>query len=141
MRLRTLMILILPLLVACGQDDSDAHSTADPAARATAERTHGTEPCIEVALFTVEGLDMDLAGKLVGALNGLPGVRSAKPAVADGKLAVEFTNPESTPKAIEDALEAAGASASLLSVVPAETGGGEKSGCAGCPSRSKCQGS
>ncbi len=139
-----ILALLIPLFVACGQTDPEAASTVEPDAQvALADKDQECldgESCDEVALFAVDGLDMNLAGTLVKALAEVPGVIKAKPAVADGKFAVEFTNPTSTPKALLDAMKAAGASASLIDVTPAEAGGGEKSGCAGCPSQAKCAG-
>ncbi len=143
MKAITILFLLVPLFIACGQGDQDVQDTVEPAAQvAHADKDkgcHDGETCNEVAVFSVEGLDMNMAGSLVKALAELPGVLKAKPAVADGKFAVEFTNPTSTPKTLLAAMKDAGASAILLDVTPAEAGSGEKSGCAGCPSQAKCQ--
>jgi len=145
MKFWTLLILILPLLAACGQGEQDESAAADiETAEAVVEapaEASVDDPCCEVARFSVEGLDMAMAGQLVKALTDMPGVLSAKPAVADGSFSVEFENPTSSPKAILEALQGAGSAVTLLDVVPAEASAGDKSGCAGCPSQSKCQGS
>ncbi len=144
MKAIVILALLLPLFVACGQGDQEATSAVEPDAQVALaeqdEECHDGEACDEVALFAVDALDMNLAGTLVKALAEVPGVIKAKPAVADGKFAVEFTNPTSTPKTLLDAIKATGASASLIDVTPAEAGSGVKSGCAGCPSQAKCAG-
>ncbi len=97
-----------------------------------------TEIRHEVALFAVEGLDMEQAGKLAEALSELPGVLVAKPVLEEKNLAVEFVAPKCDPEIILTAMEKIGAAAELIKVTPLEGKPGEKSGCAGCPSKSKC---
>ncbi len=141
----SILFLILPLFIACGQDDQDTNASHDDDAQASAlaneADVHDGELCNEVAVFSVDGLDMALAGQLALVLADLPGVITAKPVVEEGKFAVQFTNPTSTPKAILEAFKTAGVSATLLDVKPADAKAGAKSACDGCPSKSKCQGS
>ena len=92
----------------------------------------------ELAIFAVEDLDMEQAGKLAQALSELPGVLAAKPVMEEKTLAVEFAAPECDPELILAALEQAGAGAELVKVMPLEGKPGEKSACDGCPSKSKC---
>ncbi len=92
----------------------------------------------EVALFAVEELDMEQAGKLAEALSKMPGVLAAKPALEEKRLSVEFAAPECDPERILATLETAGATASLIDVKVLEGKPGEKSACDGCPSKSKC---
>jgi hypothetical protein len=136
----SILILILPLFVACGQGDQDTNTSHSDDAQVSAVANDG-ELCNEVAIFSVDGLDMTMAGQLAQVLAELPGVITAKPVVAEGKFAVQFTNPTSTPKALLDAFKTAGVSATLLDVKPAEAKAGAKSACDGCPSKSKCAGS
>lgn len=102
------------------------------------EAAEETEVRHEVALFAVEDLDMERAGKLAEVLSELPGVLAAKPILEEKKLAVEFTAPACDPEILMSAMKKAGTGAELIKVAPMEGKPGEKTGCGGCPSQSKC---
>ena len=125
--------LLLIGATGCPTAEADTPVTEEPTTEAAVEPA----PAAEVATFAVPGLDDEIGKQLALAVGEEAGVVSAKPIVDKGQFQVTFTPGQSNPDGLLARIQTVSSAATLEGVAVAE-GGAAKTGCGGCPSKSKC---
>jgi len=113
---------------------------ATPAPAPQAASADTAAPRVETATFAVPGLDALVATNMAAALAAVPGVKAARPRIADGRFEIDFTPPAATPDALLAALKGVSAAVTLEGVKPANGGPAHEGGCGSCPMKDSCGG-
>jgi hypothetical protein len=125
-----------PATPAVQAPSNSAKATSDKAAPAPAPAA----PRVETATFAVPDLDAMVATNIAAALAAVPGLKTARPRIADKRFEVDFTPPTATPDALLAVLKGVSAATTLEGVKPIDGSPAPEGGCGSCPMKDSCGG-
>ena len=127
-----------PAAPAVQAPSNSAKATSDKAAPAPAPAP--AAPRVETATFAVPDLDAMVATNMAAALAAVPGLKAARPRIADKRFEVDFTPPTATPDALLAVLKGVSAATTLEGVKPIDGAPAPEGGCGSCPMKDSCGG-